>query len=100
MKLHTKLDKGPPYRFEYRLVVSDSERALIDLADAWDYQLAHGTDLVDGISVRSFLQGSSFQAEDLLRIQVMESNTHTAVQKLQELLHTLEGFGRPRVKEF
>ena len=81
--------------------VSDSEQALIEEADAWDHVLCPSTmDDIPGVSVRSFLMGGSFRAENLLNIQIMESYVELAAQSLRNLLNTLDGFGKPKFREY
>jgi hypothetical protein len=101
MKLVTQLSKGPPYIYHFKMGVSDTERALVERAGAWEHILCPSTfDDIPGVSVRGLLTGSSFEAEKLLTIQVMESYVDAAAQNFRKLLDTLDGFGQPKFREY
>jgi hypothetical protein len=101
MKLVTQLSKGPPYTYHFKMGVSDSDRALIERADAWGHILCPSMfDDIPSISVKSLLTGSSFQTDTLLKIQVMESYVDGASQGLRNLLATLDGFGQPKFRDY
>jgi hypothetical protein len=101
MKLRTQLSKGPPYKLEFKLEISESERALIVHADAWTHILyASEIEVLPHITVKRLLTGSSFEAEKLTSIQLVEAYVNGAAQQFRKLLDTLDGLGEPQFKEF
>jgi len=101
MRLTTQLSKGPPYKFEFKLDLLPSERAVIQRAEAWDHCLLRSVNEgIPSISVRCLVEGSSFQADSLLSVQLMDSHVDSASQSLRKLLDTLDGFGEPKVRDY
>jgi hypothetical protein len=73
---------------EYCLELSDTEKAIVDREDIWNRTLMYGQDMVDTVTVRSLLTGSSFESPDLTLVQCMEGFVRESVRRFRALLES------------